>query len=173
MAARVLMLGWEFPPFITGGLGTACHGLTRALSSAGAHVTFVLPRSVDPSASTHVQLLSPEAELAAPVAGPPLPSAAPPVAAASPLVAIVSPSRSVPPAAHVHEPVHSAALLAQGTPERVSFLGIGAAASAWPSVYSTAGGAPAATRGTPHLESWRHALARLQWAIAASSDPVA
>ncbi len=29
---RVLMLGWEFPPFISGGLGTACHGLTRALS---------------------------------------------------------------------------------------------------------------------------------------------
>jgi glycosyltransferase involved in cell wall biosynthesis len=172
MAARVLMLGWEFPPFITGGLGTACHGLTRALSSAGAHVTFVLPRSVDPSASTHVQLLSPEAQLSAPVAGPVLHSAAAPAATTSAPVAGVSTARSVP-AAHVHEPVHSAALLAQGTPERVSFLGIGAAASTWPSVYATAGGATAATRGTPHLESWRRALARLQWAIAASSDPVA
>jgi hypothetical protein len=27
---HVLMLGWEFPPFIAGGLGTACHGLTKA-----------------------------------------------------------------------------------------------------------------------------------------------
>ena len=28
---RVMMLGWEFPPHISGGLGTACLGLTRAL----------------------------------------------------------------------------------------------------------------------------------------------
>ena len=27
---KVLMLGWEFPLFIAGGLGTACYGLTRA-----------------------------------------------------------------------------------------------------------------------------------------------
>ena len=27
----VLMLGWEFPPYISGGLGTACHGLIHAL----------------------------------------------------------------------------------------------------------------------------------------------
>ena len=32
---HVLMLGWEFPPFITGGLGTACHGLTKALDVRG------------------------------------------------------------------------------------------------------------------------------------------
>ena len=41
---RVLMLGWEFPPHISGGLGTACYGLVRALSDAGTDVTFVLPR---------------------------------------------------------------------------------------------------------------------------------
>ena len=28
---RLLMLGWEFPPFISGGLGTACYGLVRAM----------------------------------------------------------------------------------------------------------------------------------------------
>jgi hypothetical protein len=28
---RVLMLGWEFPPYISGGLGTACYGLTKGL----------------------------------------------------------------------------------------------------------------------------------------------
>jgi glycosyltransferase involved in cell wall biosynthesis len=41
---RVLMLGWEFPPLISGGLGTACHGLTKALIRAGADLIFVLPR---------------------------------------------------------------------------------------------------------------------------------
>ena len=38
------MLGWEFPPFISGGLGTACYGLTKALSDLSAEVLFVLPR---------------------------------------------------------------------------------------------------------------------------------
>jgi hypothetical protein len=32
---RILMLGWEFPPFIAGGLGVACYGLTRALDKQG------------------------------------------------------------------------------------------------------------------------------------------
>jgi len=44
---RVLMLGWEFPPFISGGLGTACHGLTEALRRQHARVLFVLPRAID------------------------------------------------------------------------------------------------------------------------------
>ncbi|HUW99504.1 MAG TPA: glycosyltransferase family 4 protein [Phycisphaerae bacterium] len=43
---RVFMLGWEFPPFISGGLGTACYGLTKALSGLGTEVLFVLPRGV-------------------------------------------------------------------------------------------------------------------------------
>lgn len=41
------MLGWEFPPFISGGLGTACRGLTDALKRTEARVLFVLPRSVE------------------------------------------------------------------------------------------------------------------------------
>lgn len=57
---RILMLGWEFPPFIAGGLGVACHGLTRALDRLGHRVTFVLPRAVDRSVSSHVRLLSPD-----------------------------------------------------------------------------------------------------------------
>ncbi|MBX3381117.1 MAG: glycosyltransferase [Phycisphaeraceae bacterium] len=61
---RVLMLGWEFPPFIAGGLGVACYGLTRALDSLGHRVTFVLPKSVDRSQSSHVRLLSPEGQAA-------------------------------------------------------------------------------------------------------------
>ena len=42
---KVLMFGWEFPPHISGGLGTACHGLTRGLAHHGVHVTFVVPRA--------------------------------------------------------------------------------------------------------------------------------
>lgn len=41
---RILMLGWEFPPQMSGGLGRACEGLTTALSAQGHNVTFVLPR---------------------------------------------------------------------------------------------------------------------------------
>lgn len=58
---RVFMLGWEFPPFISGGLGTACYGLTRALSRRQNGVTFVLPKSIDSDYSSHVKLLSPQA----------------------------------------------------------------------------------------------------------------
>jgi glycosyltransferase involved in cell wall biosynthesis len=56
---RVFMLGWEFPPFISGGLGTACYGLTKAMSSLGTDVMFVLPRPVNTPFSSHVRLVSP------------------------------------------------------------------------------------------------------------------
>jgi glycosyltransferase involved in cell wall biosynthesis len=56
---KVFMLGWEFPPFISGGLGTACYGLTKAMSQIGTEVIFVLPRSVEGSSSDHVRVLSP------------------------------------------------------------------------------------------------------------------
>ncbi|MBN1362887.1 MAG: glycosyltransferase family 4 protein [Sedimentisphaerales bacterium] len=45
MRIRTLMLGWEFPPYISGGLGTACFGLTKAMDRLGMPVTFVLPRA--------------------------------------------------------------------------------------------------------------------------------
>ncbi|WP_423128168.1 glycosyltransferase [Gaoshiqia sp. Z1-71] len=42
---NVLMFGWEFPPNISGGLGTACYGLTKSLSSlANVDITFVIPK---------------------------------------------------------------------------------------------------------------------------------
>lgn len=44
---RVLMLGWEYPPFISGGLGTACRGLTEAMKHLHTRILFVLPRSVE------------------------------------------------------------------------------------------------------------------------------
>jgi glycogen(starch) synthase len=45
MQIRTVMLGWEFPPFISGGLGTACYGLTKAMDRLGMPVIFVLPRA--------------------------------------------------------------------------------------------------------------------------------
>ncbi len=39
------MFGWEFPPHIAGGLGTACYGMTRGLARNGVEVTFVMPRA--------------------------------------------------------------------------------------------------------------------------------
>lgn len=42
---KVLMFGWEFPPHITGGLGTACYGMTKGLLKQGAEVLFVVPKA--------------------------------------------------------------------------------------------------------------------------------
>ncbi|MCA1757101.1 MAG: glycosyltransferase [Bacteroidales bacterium] len=43
---RVLMFGWEFPPHISGGLGTASYGLTRGMTAVpGMEVVFVVPKS--------------------------------------------------------------------------------------------------------------------------------
>jgi len=50
------MLGWEFPPFISGGLGTACYGLTKAMDQLGIEFTFVLPNMVESKYANHVKL---------------------------------------------------------------------------------------------------------------------
>ena len=39
------MFGWEFPPHIAGGLGTACYGMTRGLARNDVDVTFVVPHA--------------------------------------------------------------------------------------------------------------------------------
>ena len=39
------MFGWEFPPHIAGGLGTACYGMTRGLARNGVDVTFIVPHA--------------------------------------------------------------------------------------------------------------------------------
>ncbi len=41
----ILMFGWEFPPHISGGLGTACHGLSRALIEENIRLLFVVPKA--------------------------------------------------------------------------------------------------------------------------------
>ncbi|MBI9018073.1 MAG: glycosyltransferase [Phycisphaerae bacterium] len=65
---KVLMLGWEFPPFISGGLGTACYGLTRAMSKLGTEVVFVLPKAVPAEYSSHVKIASPSKTVASRIA---------------------------------------------------------------------------------------------------------
>ncbi|PMP67860.1 MAG: hypothetical protein C0190_02440 [Thermodesulfobacterium geofontis] len=40
---KVLMLTWEYPPFIVGGLGVACHGLFKALAEKGIKIYMILP----------------------------------------------------------------------------------------------------------------------------------
>jgi len=43
---NVLMFGWEFPPNISGGLGTACYGIVKGLSECqDVRITFVIPKS--------------------------------------------------------------------------------------------------------------------------------
>ncbi|MGV8168578.1 MAG: glycosyltransferase family 4 protein [Candidatus Nanoarchaeia archaeon] len=40
---KVLMLGWEFPPFFAGGAGIVCGALSEALVKKGVDITFVMP----------------------------------------------------------------------------------------------------------------------------------
>jgi len=43
---RVLMFGWEFPPHISGGLGTASFGLTKGMAAMkDMEVVFVVPKA--------------------------------------------------------------------------------------------------------------------------------
>lgn len=55
---RVLMFGWEFPPHITGGLGTACKGLTGGLANLGVDVSFVLPKLFGGEGGERLHMLS-------------------------------------------------------------------------------------------------------------------
>lgn len=55
---KVLMFGWEFPPHISGGLGTACYGLTKGLSTLkDVDIIFVVPRSYGDEEQDTVRLL--------------------------------------------------------------------------------------------------------------------
>lgn len=51
------MFGWELPPHNSGGLGTACLGLTQGLASLGVEIDFVLPKNFG-SRLEHMRVLS-------------------------------------------------------------------------------------------------------------------
>ena len=55
---RILMFGWEFPPHISGGLGTACFEMTRAMVHHGMEVIFVIPRAGESGPKSHVELMA-------------------------------------------------------------------------------------------------------------------
>ncbi len=57
---RVLMFGWEFPPHITGGLGTACYGLTQGLAKKGLEVIFVVPKAFGDEDKSFIRLVAAE-----------------------------------------------------------------------------------------------------------------
>jgi glycosyltransferase involved in cell wall biosynthesis len=58
---NVLMFGWEFPPNISGGLGTACYGIVSGLAACNdVKVIFVVPKTYGNEQSEKVQLISAE-----------------------------------------------------------------------------------------------------------------
>jgi len=54
------MFGWEFPPHISGGLGTACFGLTRGLAKHGVQMLFVVPKAFGDEDQSAVRLVPAE-----------------------------------------------------------------------------------------------------------------
>ncbi len=55
---KILMFGWEFPPHISGGLGTASYGLTKGLYAVGGvEITFVVPKTYGDEDQSKAKLL--------------------------------------------------------------------------------------------------------------------
>ena len=52
------MFGWEFPPHIAGGLGTACYGLTRGLAKHAVDVKFVVPKAYGDEDQRYARILN-------------------------------------------------------------------------------------------------------------------
>ncbi len=55
---KVLMLGWEYPPQISGGLGIASHGVASGLTQSGVSIDFVLPQTKGLKSTKRLQLLN-------------------------------------------------------------------------------------------------------------------
>jgi hypothetical protein len=53
---RTLMLGWEFPPFINGGLGVACEGLVNALAPRS-ELSLFLPKFRNSASKKKIQII--------------------------------------------------------------------------------------------------------------------
>ena len=54
---KVAMIGWEYPPFTVGGLGTHCYGLTRSLCNIGVKVDFYMPQTKHSATSDNHNLV--------------------------------------------------------------------------------------------------------------------
>lgn len=57
---KVLMFGWEFPPHISGGLGTACQGIVKGLIHHDVDVLMVIPKAYGDEGTERFRLLSAE-----------------------------------------------------------------------------------------------------------------
>lgn len=55
---KVLMFGWEYPPHISGGLGTACAGLTGALEREKVKILFVIPKLRGDETTEHTTFIN-------------------------------------------------------------------------------------------------------------------
>lgn len=55
---RVLMFGWEFPPHIAGGLGTACYGIVKGLAYNGVQTLFVMPSASGDEDQSAVKIIN-------------------------------------------------------------------------------------------------------------------
>ncbi len=60
------MLGWEFPPFRSGGLGTHCYHLTNGLSALGVDITFLMPKSPFSITSDYMKIVQIDSRLFGP-----------------------------------------------------------------------------------------------------------
>lgn len=55
---KLLMLGWELPPYNSGGLGVACYQMSKALSNMGVDIQFVLPyKAKHPAADKFMEVI--------------------------------------------------------------------------------------------------------------------
>ncbi len=55
---KALMFGWEFPPHILGGLGTASYGLTKGMEKCGdMDITFVIPKPIGDEEKTFAHII--------------------------------------------------------------------------------------------------------------------
>ena len=55
---KTLMFGWEFPPHISGGLGTACYGITKGLYAlGGVDILFVVPKAYGDEDQKNIRII--------------------------------------------------------------------------------------------------------------------
>ncbi|HII72138.1 TPA: glycosyltransferase family 4 protein [Candidatus Woesearchaeota archaeon] len=55
---KVLMFGWEFPPYFAGGVGMVCYELTKEMCKRGdVSLTYVMPSGPEDVKSSHVKIL--------------------------------------------------------------------------------------------------------------------
>lgn len=54
---KVLMIGWEYPPHNSGGLGIACQGITQSLADQNTEIYFTLPYQL-PTQIGHMQVVN-------------------------------------------------------------------------------------------------------------------